>query len=69
MPILRRHELLGIINGSEPCPPKFLTNRTTNEQTFNPAYLSWQKGPASVMLGHLLSGTILGVFHVWNNHI
>jgi len=42
MPILRTHEVLGIVDGSEPCPPKFLPD-STNPNTVNPAYAVWQK--------------------------
>jgi hypothetical protein len=43
LPILRCNDLLGIVDGSEPCPPKTLTNAETQEQQPNPAYVLWQK--------------------------
>jgi hypothetical protein len=43
LPIIRSYELMGLVDGSEPCLPKFLTTAETNEQTFNPAYVLWQK--------------------------
>jgi hypothetical protein len=53
MPILRGHDLLGIIDGTEPCPPKTLVNSETNEESLNPAYVLWQKRDQ-----HLLSWII-----------
>jgi hypothetical protein len=53
IPILRGHELIGIMDGSEPCPPKFLTNPETQEQSLNHAYTVWQKKDQ-----HLLSWII-----------
>jgi len=35
LPILRHHDLLGIIDGSEPCPQKFIVNDEQKE-VFNP---------------------------------
>jgi hypothetical protein len=43
LPILRCNALLGIVDGSEPCPPKTLTNAETQEQQLNRAYVLWQK--------------------------
>jgi hypothetical protein len=43
LPILRSYELMGLVDGSEPCPLKFLTTAETNEQDLNPAYVLWQK--------------------------
>jgi hypothetical protein len=34
---------MGLVDGSEPCPLKFLTTAETNEQDLNPAYVLWQK--------------------------
>jgi hypothetical protein len=34
---------MGLVDGSKPCPPKFLTNSETNEQVLNSAYVIWQK--------------------------
>lgn len=43
LPILRSYELMGLVEGLELCPPKFLTTTETNEQTLNPAYVLWPK--------------------------
>jgi hypothetical protein len=43
MPIFRTHEVLGIVDGSEPCPPEFVCDSTTNSKSVNPAYTLWQK--------------------------
>jgi hypothetical protein len=41
-PILRGNDLLGLIEGTDLCPPQFLTDEG-NTQTLNPAYTTWQK--------------------------
>jgi hypothetical protein len=41
-PILRGNDLLGLIEGTDLCPPQFLSNEG-NTQTLNPAYTAWQK--------------------------
>jgi hypothetical protein len=41
-PILRGNELLGLIEGTDLCPPQFLPGEG-NAQTLNPAYTTWQK--------------------------
>jgi len=43
LPILHSYELMGLVDGSEPCPPKSLTTSETNEQVLNSAYILWQK--------------------------
>ena len=46
MPIFRTHEVMGIVDGSEPCPPEFVCDSITNSKSANPAYTMWQqKGP------------------------
>ena len=42
LPILRSNELMGIIDGTEPCPPKMLTNEQ-GQATLNPEYSIWTK--------------------------
>ncbi len=42
LPVLRSNELLGIIDGTEPCPPKYLTNEQ-GQDTPNPEYSIWIK--------------------------
>lgn len=44
--ILKTHDLLGIVDGSEPCPPQFIpvtdeTGKVTDQ--LNPKYTLWQK--------------------------
>jgi hypothetical protein len=41
-PILKTHELMGIVDGSEPCPPQFLLD-AEGKEVLNPAYTIWQK--------------------------
>jgi hypothetical protein len=41
-PILRTHDLMGIVDGSEPCPQKHLTD-SKGEEILNPEYLIWNK--------------------------
>jgi hypothetical protein len=41
-PILKTHDLMGIVDGSEPCPPQFLLN-DEGKESLNPAYSIWQK--------------------------
>jgi hypothetical protein len=42
VPILKGHELMGIVDGSEPCPPQFLTN-AEGKEVLNPLYSIWIK--------------------------
>ena len=42
MPILCGNEIVGIINATEPCPPKLLTNEE-GQATFNLEYIIWVK--------------------------
>jgi len=57
MPIFRTHEVLGIVDGSESCPPQYLPNSTDP----NPAFALWQKKDQLVLSWILcsLSPTIL----------
>jgi hypothetical protein len=41
-PILRVNDLQGLIEGTDICPPQFITNED-NTQTLNPAFVAWQK--------------------------
>ena len=41
-PILRTYDLMGIIDGSEPCPPKMVTNDEGKESP-NLEHLTWNK--------------------------
>jgi hypothetical protein len=42
LPILRHHDLLGIVDGSEPCPPKFITT-DEQEEVLNPEFIIWNR--------------------------
>ena len=43
-PILNAHELMGFVDGNEPCPPKYVTDETGKvSSTINPDYSLWQK--------------------------
>lgn len=42
LPILRHHDLLGIVDGSKPCPQKFITNDEQKE-ALNPKFIIWNK--------------------------
>ena len=42
LPVLRSNELVGIIDGTEPCPPKLLTNEQ-GQAIPNPEYSVWIK--------------------------
>jgi hypothetical protein len=43
-PILRTNDLMGIVDGSEPCPPKFIPGRTSDSPAqLNPAFTMWEK--------------------------
>jgi hypothetical protein len=40
-PILCGYELQGLLDGSDPCPPKLIANIDGNGEIPNPAYVSW----------------------------
>jgi hypothetical protein len=67
MPILRTHEVLGIVDGSESCPPKFLRD-SSDPNGVNPAYAVWQKKDQLVLSWILcsLSPTILSSMYGLN---
>ena len=66
VPILKSHELLGIVDGSEPCPPASLTNEQGNEIP-NPAYAIWNKkdqcllGWINMSLSEAVLSTVYGL--------
>jgi transposase InsO family protein len=44
VPILKSHDLMGIVDGTEPCPPQFLPPASDKEEpSLNPAYSLWVK--------------------------
>jgi hypothetical protein len=46
LPILRSTDSMGIIDGSEPCPPKFLAD---NSDTPNPEFALWQRRDQTIL--------------------
>ncbi|XP_048427778.1 uncharacterized protein LOC103944694 isoform X2 [Pyrus x bretschneideri] len=44
-PILRRYKLLGLVDGTEPCPPPFL-----QDQTINPAFEIWYEKDQNLLI-------------------
>jgi hypothetical protein len=43
-PILRTNDLMGIVDGSEPCPPKFIPGPTNDSPAqLNPTFTLWEK--------------------------
>lgn len=42
-PILFCHDLVGIVDGSEPCPPQYVTDPENDTQTLNPSFVAWKK--------------------------
>jgi hypothetical protein len=42
-PILHGHDLQGLIDGTDTCPPKLIPNSTGDAQVVNPAYVTWQR--------------------------
>jgi hypothetical protein len=70
VPVLKSHELMGFVDGSEPCPSKFIVD-THGELTSNisPEYLVWSRKDQFVLsliyatlLEKLLS-TVVGLQH------
>ncbi|KAF8394863.1 hypothetical protein HHK36_018800 [Tetracentron sinense] len=43
LPQLRGHQVLGYVDGSTPCPPRFLIHADGSIPTLNPAYDEWQR--------------------------
>lgn len=40
-PILCGYELQGLLDGSDPCPPKLIANAAGSGEVSNPAYILW----------------------------
>lgn len=58
-PVLKAHELVGIVDGSEPCPPKFLVDESgKTTDVVDPKYSLWEKRD-QVFLS-LINNTLLG---------
>jgi hypothetical protein len=50
IPILKSHDLIGIVDGTEPCPPQFLPPTTGKEEpSLNPAFPLWVKNDQFIL--------------------
>jgi hypothetical protein len=47
-PILRSTDSMGIVDGTEPCPPKFLLDEN-NKQVPNPEFALWQRKDQTIL--------------------
>jgi hypothetical protein len=47
-PILRSTDSMGIVDGIEPCPPKFLVD-DSNKQVPNPDFILWQRRDQTIL--------------------
>jgi hypothetical protein len=65
IPILKSHELMGIVDGSEPCPSQFLPPTPEKEETLNPAYSLWVKKDQFILswLNITLSENVLSTIY------
>jgi hypothetical protein len=64
LPILRHHDLLGIVDGSEPCPPKLITTEDKKE-ILNPEFVLWNKKDQyllSVITSSLIESVLASVY-------
>jgi hypothetical protein len=48
LPILRSQDSMGIVDGTEPCPPKFLLD-AENKEIPNPAFAVWQRKDQTIL--------------------
>jgi hypothetical protein len=66
MPILRTQEFMGIVDGSGPCPPKFVSN-AEGKETLNPEYVNWTKKDQCLLsmilitLSEIVLSTVFGL--------
>jgi hypothetical protein len=74
LPILRTHDLLGIVDGSEPCPPKLITD-DKGVESLNPEFTIWNKKDQCILswinltLSEKVLSTVYGLDtskQVWN---
>jgi hypothetical protein len=50
VPILKSHDLLGIVDGTDLCPPKFLSTSSEKEEaSLNPDYSLWVKNDQFIL--------------------
>jgi hypothetical protein len=62
--ILWSHELLGIVDGSERCPPKYQTDKNSSTRNFNSACGLAEEIPTFIKLDYLLPFALTGFIHV-----
>jgi len=68
-PILRTSDLMGIVDGSEPCPPMFIPGPTKDSPTqLNPAFTLWEKKDQYLLSWFIatLSEKVLSTVYVLN---
>ncbi|CAB4268075.1 unnamed protein product [Prunus armeniaca] len=60
LPMLQNYDMLGIIDGTEPCPPQFISS-PKNTLTPNPAFSNWTKKDLTckIWINFALSDTVL----------
>jgi len=65
IPILKSHELMGIVDGSEPCPSQFLPPTPDKEGALDPAYSLWVKKDQFILswLNITLSENVLSAIY------
>jgi hypothetical protein len=74
LPILRTHDLVGIVDGSEPCPPKLITD-DKGVESLNLEFTIWNKKDQCILswinltLSEKVLSTVYGLDtskQVWN---
>lgn len=70
LPVLRSHDLFGTVDGSEPCPPKYIKDLTSGKDStqINPAYQIWNKKDQYILswLNATLSESVLSTVYGMN---
>jgi hypothetical protein len=63
-PILRSQDSMGIVDGTEPCPPQFLLD-AENKETPNPAFAIWQRKDQTILswINITLSKKVLSIIY------
>lgn len=54
LPLFRSYGLMGIVDGSDPCPPQYTSDELCTQGVFNSAYVVWQYKDQTV-LGWIVS--------------
>jgi hypothetical protein len=64
LPALRSHKVIGIVDGTEPCPPKFITNSDGIEVS-NPEFSIWTRKDQHILswLTMTLSDSVLSTIY------